>query len=442
MCGLLTGAGLPLHAIPAMLATLLLLVAGCAQQEGEAGGDTQTAAERDTVGTEVEAAEDSTPARTEKEIRVDAGHVRRADLVIPIFADGVLRTTRSLEVRSKIGGELVEVAVREGDRVRSGQLLARIDGREHALALQDARSGYIQALSQLKAEMGTIETDQAALEEFSRSREGLERQHRAGTLSRDEFQVRVLELELQNLSAGTFRQQVLEQRTGLANARSAQERARLNLEYTEIRAPFAGIVGRVQVVPGEIIGLNSPVCALYNNDNLEAVVNVLEGDLGNLEEGRPALLCIPAAGDTIRVRVDVISPRIDQASRTCEVLLRVGNRDGRYRPGMFVRAEIAGWVYRDRLMVPREAVLLRDDRPLVFKVNGDRAEWLYITKGLENDTWTEVVSVHGGGSLVPDDLVVVSNHLTLAHEARISVGRTSPPEDRWDPERERAGTGK
>lgn len=440
---LLRRAGVLIPAVPLLAAVVLLIAAaGCSPTEIEPGENPEPGVEQESRNTEGEPADDEAPARTEKEIRVDAGEVRRGDLVIPVFADGVLRTTRSLEVRTKIGGELVEVAVREGDRVRKGQLLARVDPREHALALQDSRSRYIQALSQLKAEIGTIETDGAALEEFSRQKDDLERQHRSGTISQDDYQARLLELELHNLSAGTFRQQVLEQRTGLADARSARERARLNLEYTEIRAPFGGVVERVQVVPGELVGVNSPICALYNNDHMEAVVHVLEGDLGNLAERRPALLSVPAVGDTIRARVDVISPRIDQASRTCEILLRFGNPDGRYRPGMFVRAEIAGWIHRDRLMVPKAAVLTRDDRPLVFKVNGNRAEWLYITKGLENDAWTEVVSVHSGGSLTAGDQVVVANHLTLAHEARISIGRINPPGDRWDAAGEWSGTGR
>jgi len=81
--------------------------------------------------------------------------------------------------------------------------------------------------------------------------------------------------------------------------------------------------------------------------------------------------------------------------------------------------------------VPKAAMLIRDDRPLVFKVAGETAQWLYITTGLENDTWVEVKSVHSGGSLAPGDTVVVSDHLTLAHEAKIDIRRKVPPKDRW-----------
>lgn len=151
-----------------------------------------------------------------------------------------------------------------------------------------------------------------------------------------------------------------------------------------------------------------------------------------MAEGRPALLAVPAVADTFEADVDVISPSLDPQSRTCECIIRFPNGQGRFRPGMFVRAEIAGFIHPGRLMVPRNAVLIRDDRPLVFKVVGDQAHWLYVTTGLENDSWMEIKEVHSGGSLSPGDQVVVSDHLTLAHEAKISIRRTVPPADRWD----------
>ena len=88
-------------------------------------------------------------------------------------------------------------------------------------------------------------------------------------------------------------------------------------------------------------------------------------------------------------------------------------------------------MYHDKLLAPKSALLIRDNRTLVFKKEGDLAKWLYVDTGLENDDWVEILAVHSGGSLAPGDLVVVSDHLTLAHEARISVRKTIPELDRW-----------
>jgi RND family efflux transporter MFP subunit len=184
-------------------------------------------------------------------------------------------------------------------------------------------------------------------------------------------------------------------------------------------------------VVGENITTGQAVCSLYDNTHLEAVVNVLEADLANLEPGRAARVAVPALRDTLEAIIDVISPTLDAASRTCEVIIRFTNESGKFRPGMFCRAEIAGFVHREKLKVPKSAILIRDDRPLVFKRNDDRAQWLYVTVGLENNHWVEILQVHSGGSLAPGEEVIVSDHLTLSHEALIKVRKTLPTVNRW-----------
>ena len=415
-----------LRALPgACILVLLLVVAlGCGGGDGDGGAADSTTADADTTVAKKK-------PKKEKSISVNVAEVRRGDLVMPVYADGAIRTPRSVEIRTKVGGELVSVHVRDGDRVRKGQVLARIDPREYEIALEETRYRHLQALSQIAAEADTITVNTEALADFAARRKELEKARDRGTISRDEYTAKLLELEMAALQKGAFREAVLQQRTGLAEARMAEERALLNLEYTEIRAPFAGVVQGLDMVAGKFLTVNETVCAVFNNAELEAVVNVLEADLGNLAQGRPVLLAVPATGDTIEVAVDVISPTLDQTTRTCEVLIRFSNPEDRFRPGMFVRAQIAGFVFPEKLMVPKDALLVRDDRPLVFKREGDRAKWLYVDIGLMNDQWVEILKVHSGGSLAPGEEVVVSDHLTLAHEAKIKVRKTIPSDDRW-----------
>jgi len=411
----------------------LAILPGCGTREaGGQGEQAGAGAKADSTQAAAEpASADTTAAKQEKAITVDAGPVIQGTLVRSIYADGMIRTPRSVQIRTKVAGEVREVAVKDGDRVKAGQLLARIDPRPYQLSLEESRYRHMRALSQAAAEEDTFAADPQALERFTAERAALEREFQAGRLAREVYAARLLDLELAALEAGAFRRQVFEQRTGLAEARLAEERAQLELEYTEIRAPWGGVVQGVGVVPGEIVSVSAVICTVFDNSRLEAALNVLEADLGNLTEARAVLVAVPATGDTLSASVDVISPNLDATSRTCEVIVRFANPLGRLRPGMFVRAEIAGWVYPDRLLVPKSAVLIRDDRPLVFKIVDEHALWLYVDTGQQNDDWVEITGVHSGGSLAPGEQVVVSDHLTLAHEAKLKVRRLRPAVDRW-----------
>jgi RND family efflux transporter MFP subunit len=222
-------------------------------------------------------------------------------------------------------------------------------------------------------------------------------------------------------------------RSGVATSRAALERARLDVERTEIRAPFTGVIAELRLSPGQQLQVNQAICRLVDNADVEAEVGVLESDLAGIELGRPALLAIPALADTLPVTVDVISPEVDRESRTCRVLMRLADRRGRVRPGMFVRAAIAGRILDDRLVVPREALLTREGRPLVFKIEDDQAKWLYVALGERNERLVEITRVEQGGTLEAGDPVIVSNHLTLAHNAKVKVRRTIEVENPWTP---------
>jgi len=206
-------AALPI-AVTLLLLVFLLFGAGCSGS-GEGGGNGGEA-DSSAAAADSASAQEETEQQEEKAIRVDVGEVRRGNLVMPVYADGAIRTPRSVEIKTKVGGELLEVLVRDGDRVRKGQVMARIDPREYEIALQEARYRHLQALSQMAAEADTFTVNTAALREFAVGRDDLERAFKRGTITRDEYQARLLELEMGALDKGAFRDAVFQQRTGLA----------------------------------------------------------------------------------------------------------------------------------------------------------------------------------------------------------------------------------
>jgi len=117
---------------------ILLAVGGCQGTGGDgsaadstAAGDSLTA-EADTSGAEKK-------PKKEKSIKVNIGTMRSGNLVLPVYADGAIRTPKSVVIKTKAGGEILDVAVRDGDRVRKGQLLAKIDPREYEIASKRSR---------------------------------------------------------------------------------------------------------------------------------------------------------------------------------------------------------------------------------------------------------------------------------------------------------------
>jgi RND family efflux transporter MFP subunit len=423
-----------------LCAGVLAFAAGCGSGGDETAGNDSTAVNVADGSMESEAEnygeqdadedkDDKKPKR-EKATSVEASLALRADLVKPVVAEGTFRARHSAEIRAEIGGKVTRSSAQDGQAVKRGQLLAKIDDREYQVAEAEARADYLQALSLLAIEDDDLKFKEMAetiRDEFA----DLERLERQGKISRQERYAREVELDVKALKEGKFRLEIAAARSGVSKARAALERARLNLEHTEIRAPFDGVITGFTLTVGQQLNVGEVICNIVDNVNIEAEVGVLEADLAHIEEGRPTLLVVPALGETLRVQVDVVSPQFDRESRTCQVLLRVKNEDGRLRPGMFVRALIAGETFDQRLLVPRAAILTRDGRPLLFKVEDNRAKWLYVQVGASNDNLIEIERVIQGGSLEPGDKVVVSNHLTLAHDASIRVTRTVPSGDPW-----------
>ncbi len=423
---------------------LLLSVASCGtDDQAEAGeGDSTSVADAEgsmqSDGENFGQGEDKTAdkkeekkkKKKEKSTSVTASIAFSGNLVQPVVAEGTVRARHTAEIRSEIAGKITRVYVEEGQTLRRGQMIAKVDDREYRVAGDEARASYLQALSLLAIEEDEIKAETITAE-MREELADLKKQEREGKITSQERLAREIQLDIQALKDGKFHVEIAASRSGVSQARTSLERANLNLERTEIRAPFDGVITGLNLSRGELVSANETVCTVVDNINLEAEVGVLEADLGNVNIGKPTLLEVPALNITLQVTVDVVSPRFDRESRTCEVLIRLKDKDGRIRPGMFVRAHIAGNSFKDRLLVPREAILIRDDRPLLFKEEDGRAKWLYVQLGVQNEDLVEITKVLQGGQLAPGDKVIVSDHLTLIHDAKIKIKKTVPITDPW-----------
>ena len=206
-------------------------------------------------------------------------------------------------------------------------------------------------------------------------------------------------------------------RSGLTEANAQLARAEIDLEGSRMTAPFAGYVADVQAEVGERARANEPFVTLVDIDVVRVRAEVLESEFGQLLPGARAHVSFPAyPGEHFEGTVTALGPEIDAGRGTGIVYIEIGNGEGLLRPGMYAEVELAGRVYEDRVSVPRDAVLERDRKLLVFRASGGRAEWQYVETGLTTDALVEITS-----GLAPGDTVLVDGHLTLAHGAPVRV---------------------
>lgn len=374
----------------------------------------------------VEEANDSlnkTFSGAETPISVTGSPVVRGPLVKKISSQGRVYSYLDTDINTEIGGRVSSLNVRDGATVKKGEVMATIDDRQYQLELASAQAKLLEAKANYVAETyGVIEDgEQGASEEMSPEAQlkMLDSQLKKGLLSAEDYRTKKLDLDLQSIRSGNRRDEIVQART-LKAAEVEVNRAKLNLEKCEILAPFSGQVFQLDVAPGQLVGSGVKVCRLTHLRDLVVKAQVLESEIGKIVVGRPARIIFTALPDLapIQGEVEAVSPVVNSEDKTVETIVRFRNLDGRIRPGMFADLKIDAQIYEDRLMVPKEAVLPRDDRKVVFKVGEDnRAKWLYVKTGEENDEYIEIVD----GKLEPGDVVLVDNHFTMGHDTLVKV---------------------
>jgi membrane fusion protein (multidrug efflux system) len=334
-----------------------------------------SACARDGVAGDKTAVEMEAKAKAEAAIPVEVARPVRGEMLAMYSGTATLEAEADAEIIAKVGGEVRQIFVEEGDRVRAGQVLAQLDDRQ--LRLQAA---------QTRAALAKAERD------FNRQ----------------------VELNAKGLvSAGAFENLKYD----LDNHRAAHDLAQLNLSYSAIRAPFAGVVAERHVKLGKELAVGSPVFRVTDPTPLKASVFVPERELARLKPGQPANVAADAlAGRSFPAHVKLVSPMVDAATATFKVTLEVDDPKGDLKPGMFARVGIVFERRADTLTIPRIALLDSDGSSNVFVVNSGKAEQRAIKTGLANAGRVEVIQGLEGAEQV---VVVGQNGLKDGNPVRV-----------------------
>lgn len=325
-------------------------------------------------GDESEARSGASANREQAAVTVEVAAATRQAVTASYSTTAALEAPNEAQVVAKTSGVLLQLLVEEGDTVKAGQVLARIDPERTRLEVRRSEA----LLRKLEAEL-------------ARSKELFERK----LIAADVFEKIRFDVQTQQ---------------------AVYDMAKLELSYTDIVAPISGVIAQRMAKIGNLIQLNSALFRIVDVSRVEATLNVPERELATMQAGAPVQVQIDALpGLTFNGRVDRISPVIDAGSGTFRVVCAF-EPDARLRPGMFGRVRVLYEQREDVLTVPRAALLEDDGEAAVYRVVDGKAKRTPVQLGYLSG---EVVEIRAG--LEAGDAVVTTGKVTLRDGASVQV---------------------
>jgi membrane fusion protein (multidrug efflux system) len=348
---------------------ITLALAGCGGG-GEAEGDAPAGEDATAEAGEGEEGAD----KKVEAVPVEVAAVAKRPIAASYAGTANLEAPVEAQVVAKTSGVMLELLAEEGDKVRAGQVLARIDPDRPRLEMERTR-----------ALVRKLENNYRRAQELAASR----------------------------LVSAENAEQI---RFDLEGARAAYEMAQLELSYTNIVAPIDGVIAQRMAKPGNLIQLNSALFRIVDDSRLEAVLNVPERDLATMQPGLAVNMQVDAMpGQAFVGVIDRVSPVVDAGSGTFRVVTAFTGGQG-LRPGMFGRISVVYDERTDALTVPRAALIEDAGETAVFAVRDGKAVRVPIEVGHLSG---ELAEVRKG--LDEGEQVVTAGKITLRDGATVEV---------------------
>jgi RND family efflux transporter MFP subunit len=365
-------------------------------------------------------------------------HPKRVTIPVTLSLTANIASQRSAVIYSKAAGYLQVVAVRPGDPVRAGQVVAVVDhaqldaqvaqagatalaaqngvetarvavatahaqalsaiaGRQNAEAqLANAKAGVVKARAQLRDTEATHARIAALVRQGAAAQQGLDDanaqvQTARASLDAADAQVKVAEAQIAQATAqvAVARQQevsavtqVHTQEAQAASQRAALANARLAVANATITAPFDGVVVSRSLDPGAYVtpGTSTPILTMADLDQIAVLVSVTEVQIAAIRLGTPVQVTVAAYPDrTFQGKVTRIAGGADQATRTVQVEIDIANPGHVLRPGMYATAQLSVGAEKNVLVVPLGALVSLGDQRFVWVVSDDKVSRRKVT---------------------------------------------------------------
>jgi membrane fusion protein (multidrug efflux system) len=295
-------------------------------------------------------------------VAVEAVVVGTGEMADRLRVSGTVLPNESVDLQSEVSGKIVGIYFREGQPVARGQLLVKINDADLQAQLKRAE----------------LEKTLAASKE-ARQKQLIEKK----AISPSDYDVALNEL----------------------NTASAEiELVKAQIAKTEIRAPFAGVVGLRNVSVGSYIAPTTKIATFSSTNPVKIDFFVPEKYLGVVRPGSTVAFSIAGSSGQVSGRVYAVEPRVEQATRTLQVRATAPNPGGRLVPGSFAEVEVTLSRFEQAMTVPTEAIVPQPGGKMaVFIARNGKAESRPIDVGLRTPRSVQVLS-----GLAPGDTVISS----------------------------------
>jgi len=315
---------------------------------------------------------------TEEEIvaiPVEIGTPVRGDIVAVYSGTAPIEAYAEADVIAKVSGEVRNLLVEEGDDVTKGQILARLDGDRLRLEL-----------NQSEANLRKLQRD------YGRNVDLKDK----GLISTGDFDKIKYEMEALEASFNL---------------------AKLELDYTQIRAPISGVVSQRYIRIGNTISAGDPVFTVTSFDPLVTYLHIPEREYRNIAKDQLVSIDIDALqNQRIIAAVTRVSPIVDPRTGTFKITIEISDEDRRIKPGMFGRVSIVYDKHANVLQIPRSAIIEESGEKSVFVVEDGKAIRRVVQTGYSDSGMIEV-----SDGLVDDDQVVIVGQVGLKDGADVTV---------------------
>jgi len=313
-------------------------------------------------------------------------------------SSGYVVAQRKAAVASKTTGRLEWIGVEEGSRVSSGQIIARLENRDLEAVVRQADA----ALQNAGANLDQVKTELSDAEQNFRRQKDLLRQ---GIVSQAEYDS--AEARFKRAAAVTAGAEA-----GIRSASASLQGAKINLDYSLIRAPFDAVVLTKNADVGDIItplgaaaNAKAAVFTIADLGSLQVEADVSESNLSQVKKGQPCEITLDALpGSRFRAAVHTIVPTADRSKASVMVKIRFLEQDSRIFPEMsakvaFLEREALPEDKRARTVVHPSAIVNLGGREGVYRIIGERAVFTAITRGATMGDLVEVAGLKSGDKL-------------------------------------------